>query len=463
MSLHVFMTLFQPTVIGKESKGWYYLTPWEGLCTFCGGAAFFHKGVEGVVVLGEGQVASGGGRQSSVLHNSSVRFELSREEFEVIEDIYKRPLKLRHFDHLIDRSRYFLDFELMASKDKFKMNEYPAPDMASILRTTSHYEGEAPEAGHPRASKEETPQRPEKAKEPQGKEKVVEDPKKKKLVHISSSSGKFRSSMSQGKEVGPSKLLEATSKVVKIEMVRRAEADEAREEAARRQAEVAGEEAAKEKPVRVQGKSPSFLANREEPLAQLWEALIDFQTRTTTSGRKIASLAEELKAARAEVEVSRAEKLEESAKLESALAQIEALKREVHESQCEVASLTKKVEVSNDHQKWYVDDATHAREEAQSAREEAVRDYIANFHNTEEYKSFSTYWRNFAYAEVMERAEELSEFVDEVPQTPADEVVEDEVVEAEEANSDAQAAKVPAAEVPPPSSQAYDSFLFSYA
>ncbi|XP_022899419.1 uncharacterized protein LOC111412733 [Olea europaea var. sylvestris] len=324
-------------------------------------------------------------------------------------------------------------------------------------------------------------------------------------------------------------------------MVRRAEAEEAREEVARKEAAVSEEEAARQRSARVQAKSPSFLTGREEPLApalvealppeiqgatesfyKFWtdrwqlhasscdaidliralvsqsvrtfgltlefrEALTDFQTRTTASERKTAFLAEELKAARAEVEVSRAEKLEELTKLESALAQIEALKREVHKSQCEVASLTKKVEVFNDHQKvtaealekanrelaraqdsykyiegqikWYVDDANHAREEAQNAREEVVKDYIANFHNTEEYQSFSTYWRNFAYAEVMERAEELypnqdlsqlrSEFVDEVPQTPADEVVGDEVAEAEEAMSDAQAVEVLAAEAPP--------------
>lgn len=82
-----------------------------------------------------------------------------------------------------------------------------------------------------------------------------------------------------------------------------------------------------------------------------------------------------------------------------------------------------------------------------------MRDYIANFHNTEEYKSFSTYWRNFAYAEVMEGAEELYpnqdlsqhrlEFVDEVPQTLAGEAVGDEVAKAEEANADAQAAEAP--------------------
>lgn len=114
--------------------------------------------------------------------------------------------------------------------------------------------------------------------------------------------------------------------------------------------------------------------------------------------------------------------------------------------------------------KWYVDDASHAREEAQQAREEAVQEYVANFHNTEEYKSFSTYWRNFAYAEVMERAGELypnldltqlrSEFVDEVPQTPTEEVQGDEAAEVEEINADAQAVEAPSTEAPPPSTQA---------
>ncbi|XP_022876812.1 uncharacterized protein LOC111395018 [Olea europaea var. sylvestris] len=456
--------------------------------------------------------------------DSSTRFELSREEFEVIEDIYKRPPKLHHFDHLIDRSRYFLDFELMPSKDKFKRKEYPVSDMASILKATStvkvrplkpvssgakEVQGRVERLSKDStswASKEGTPQRPEKSKEPRGKEKVPEEPKKRKLVHVSSSSGKFGTSVShEGKEVGQLKLLEAASKAIKIEMVRRVEAEEAREEAARRQAEVVEEEAAKQRPARVQGKSPSFLVKREEPFTPAlvealppeirgatksfykfwtdrWEALTDFQTRTTALERKTGSLAKELKAAKAK-------------------AKIEALKREVHECQCEVASLTKKVKVSNDHQKvtakalekanlalassqeayqflegqikWYVDDTTKAREEDQEAKEEAVKDYIANFHNIEEYKSFSTYWRNFAYAEVMERAEELypnqdlsqlrSEFVDEEPQTPADEAVGDEVAEAEEANSDAQATEVPAAEAHPSSSQAQDIFLFSYS
>ncbi|XP_022868626.1 uncharacterized protein LOC111388175 [Olea europaea var. sylvestris] len=338
-----------------------------------------------------------------------------------------------------------------------------------------------------------------------------------------------------------------------MEMVREVEAEEARVEAARRAAEAAEEEAAKEKPVREKGKSPNFLAGREEELApalvealpeeirsaiesfyKFWterwqlhasscdatdltralvsqsartfrlalecrEALSEFQTRIHSSEGKAASLAEEVKAAKAEAEEAKAQRVEEAAKLESALAQIEALKKEVYESQCEMASLTKKVEVSNEHQKviaealekanlslagardayqflegqakWYMSDASVAREEARTAREEAVKEYIANFHTTEEYKSFSSYWRNFAYAEVLERAEELypnldlaqlrSEFVDEVPQTPAEEVQGDEEVdaeapsaEAEKTTTDAQVAKAPIAEAPPSTSQA---------
>lgn len=43
--------------------------------------------------------------------------------------------------------------------------------------------------------------------------------------------------------------------------------------------------------------------------------------------------------------------VEEVAKLDSALAEIKALKRELHKSQCKVASLTKKVETLSNHQK----------------------------------------------------------------------------------------------------------------
>ncbi|XP_022894769.1 axoneme-associated protein mst101(2)-like [Olea europaea var. sylvestris] len=401
-----------------------------------------------------------------------------------------------------------------------------------------------------RALEEASTQRPEKPKEPRGKEKVSEETKKRKLVHISSSAGKFGTSVShRAEQTGEPKLLAATSKAIKMEMVREVEA----EEAARRAAEAVEEKAAKEKPVREKGKSPNFLAGREDELApalvealleeirsvtesfyKFWterwqlhasscdatdltrapvsqsartfglalkcrEALSEFQTKTHASEGKAASLADEVKAAKAEAEEAKAQRVEEAAKLESALVQIEALKREVYESQCEVASLTKKVEVSNEHQKvtaealeqanlslagardayqflegqakWYMNDASVAREEARTAAEEAVKAYIANFHTTEEYKSFSAYWRNFAYAEVLERAEELypnldlaqlrSEFVDEVPQTPAEEVQGDEAAdaeapsaEAEEATTDAQVAKPPSAEARPPSRQA---------
>ncbi|XP_022868502.1 uncharacterized protein LOC111388070 [Olea europaea var. sylvestris] len=270
------------------------------------------------------------------------------------------------------------------------------------------------------ASEEATTQRPEKPKEPRGKEKVSEETKKRKLVHISSSAGKFGTSVShRAEQTGEPKLFAVASKAIKMEMVREVEAEEARKEAARQAAEAAEEEAAKEKPVREKGK-------------------------THASEGKAASLAEEVKAAKAEAEEARSQKVEEAVKLESALAQIEALKKEVYESQCEVtAEALEKANLSlagardayqflEGQAKWYMNDASVAREEARTAAEEAVKEYIANFHTTEEYKSFSAYWRNFAYAEVLERAEELypnldlaqlrSEFVDEVPQTPAEEV-----------------------------------------
>lgn len=92
----------------------------------------------------------------------STRYQLHETEFDIIEDIYKHPLKLRHFDHPINRSRYFIDFGLMASKDKkrlyfeknyllmsnsnplshcfvdkFKRREYLAPDMATIMKAST--------------------------------------------------------------------------------------------------------------------------------------------------------------------------------------------------------------------------------------------------------------------------------------------------------------------------------------
>ncbi|XP_022850772.1 uncharacterized protein LOC111372622 [Olea europaea var. sylvestris] len=344
----------------------------------------------------------------------------------------------------------------MASRDKFKKKEYPAPNMASILKATSTAKARPLKPG---ALEEATPQRPEKSKEPRGKEKVPEETKKRKLVHISSSAGKFGTSVShRAEQTAEPKLLAAASKAIKMEMVREVEAEEAR-------ADVASWEGGGDGPS-FGGGSPEEIRSATESFYKFWIErwqlyasscdAIDLTralTRAQASEGKAASLAEEVKAAKAEAEEAKAQKVEEAVKLESALAQIEALKKEVYESLCEVASLTKKVEVSSDHQKvtvkalekanpsfagardayqflegqekWYMNDASVAREEARTAREEAVKEYITNFHTTEEYKSFSSYWRNFAYAEVLERAEELypnldlaqlrSEFVDEVP------------------------------------------------
>ncbi|XP_022875753.1 uncharacterized protein LOC111394224 [Olea europaea var. sylvestris] len=430
--------------------------------------------------------------------------------------------------------------ELRERYNKFKKREYPAPDMASILKATSTAKARPLKPGSsgakevrgrvehlskdctPRTLEEASTQRPEKPKEPRGKEKVSEETKKRKLVHISSSAGTFGTSVShRAEQTGESKLLAATSKAIKMEMVREVEAEEAREEAARRAAEAAEEEAAKEKPVREKGKSPNFLAGREDELApalvealpeqirgatesfyKFWterwqlhasscdatdltralvsqsartfglalecrEALSEFQTRTHASEGKAASLAEEVKAAKAAAEEAKVQRVEEAAKLDSALTQIEALKREANLA---LAGARDANQFLEGQAKWYMNDASVAREEARNAAEEAVRAYIANFHTTEEYKSFSAYWRNFAYAEVLERAEELypnldlaqlrSEFVDEVPQTPAEEVQGDEAADAEapnaeagEATTDAQVAEPPSAEVPPSSSQ----------
>ncbi|XP_022866780.1 muscle M-line assembly protein unc-89-like, partial [Olea europaea var. sylvestris] len=269
---------------------------------------------------------------------------------------------------------------------KFKRREYPAPDMASILKATSTVKsrplkpasnGAKEVRGRverlfkdstPRASKEGTPQTQEKPKEPRGKEKVPEEAKRRKLVHVTSSSGKFETSVShEAKSTGEPKLLASASKAIKIEMVREAEA-------ARKAAEVAKEEAAKQKPVREKEKSPSFLAGKEETLAPTLVETLPQEVRSATESfyrcwtnrwqlhasscdatdltrALAASLAEELKAAKSEAEEAKAQKVEELAKLESVLAQIEVLKKEVYESRCEVASLTKKVEVSNEHQK----------------------------------------------------------------------------------------------------------------
>ncbi|XP_022873607.1 axoneme-associated protein mst101(2)-like [Olea europaea var. sylvestris] len=424
-------------------------------------------------------------------------------------------------------------FTRLTVEDKFKKREYPAPDMASILKATSTAKARPLKPGSsgakevrgrverlskdctPRASEEASTQRPEKPKEPRGKEKVSEETKKRKLVHISSSASKFGTSVShRAEQTGELKLLAAASKAIKMEMVREVEAKEAREEAARRVAEATEEEAAKEKPAlpeEIRGATESFYkfsterwqlhasscdatdliralvsqSARTFGLAlECREALSEFQTRTHASEGKAASLAGEVKVAKAEAEEAKAQRVEEAAKLESTLAQIEALKREVYESQCKVASLTKKVEANlalagardanqflEGQAKWYMNDASVAREEARTAAEEAVKAYIANFHTTEEYKSFSTCWRNFAYAEVLERAEELypnldlaqlrSEFVDEVPQTLAEEVQGDEAADAEapnveagETTTDAQVAEPPSAKAPPSSSQA---------
>lgn len=70
-------------------------------------------------------------------------------------------------------------------------------------------------------------------------------------------------------------------------------------------------------------------------------ALANIQTRNKTLVHKLAFVKEKIKKLRAAAEAVKAEKIEDIAKLDSTLVEIEALKREVHKSQCEVANLTK--------------------------------------------------------------------------------------------------------------------------
>lgn len=154
MPLHVFQTLFQPCVLGKdESKGWYYITLQGAHVPFVMGLpssikrwkeSWFRIRRKWQAVEGDKALACTVSTQSyearkcpnpscclSLLSfpkfwltvipcivKSSTKFELHEIDFDVIEDIYKRPLKLHHFDHLIDRSKYFINFGLIASKGK---------------------------------------------------------------------------------------------------------------------------------------------------------------------------------------------------------------------------------------------------------------------------------------------------------------------------------------------------------
>lgn len=94
-----------------------------------------------------------------------------------------------------------------------------------------------------------------------------------------------------------------------------------------------------------------------------------------------------------EVEELKAQRAEKAVRLESALVEFKPLKREIYESQCEVASLKKKVETSKNSQelkdanqfyetelKHYVEEANWANASAQKESEKEMKDYIANFH-----------------------------------------------------------------------------------
>lgn len=193
--------------------------------------------------------------------------------------------------------------------------------------------------------------------------------------------------------------------------------------------------------------------------------LADIQSRNRASRDELEKVKAEL-AEKVEANIElRIQRDVDDSKRDGLLAEIEDLKKEVHESQCEVAALTKKVEISDNHQKVTAEalekanlELTGARDAGQFMEKElrwleaevkryeadvveagdiAVKNYVANFHHTEEYRRFGLYWSKVAYEEVFERLGEVhpqldvselkAEFLEEeVPQTPAE---EGEVVE----------------------------------
>lgn len=148
--LHVFESLFHARVVGKDdSKGWYYITPWGSHAPFVVGLPSSIKGWKEswFWVTGRWQMVEGDAVPAvtvptqyyeaceclkflqfhyfrsdadscSCIADCSTRYELSEAEWAIIEDIYQRSPRLRSFSHLIERSKYFIDFSLMAPKGK---------------------------------------------------------------------------------------------------------------------------------------------------------------------------------------------------------------------------------------------------------------------------------------------------------------------------------------------------------
>lgn len=54
--------------------------------------------------------------------------------------------------------------------------------------------------------------------------------------------------------------------------------------------------------------------------------------------------------------------------------------------------------------KHYLHETKRLKTELPLSREEAVKNYSANFHHMEEYQSFASYWKRFGYTEVVEKA-----------------------------------------------------------
>ncbi|CAI9759182.1 unnamed protein product [Fraxinus pennsylvanica] len=147
---------------------------------------------------------------------------------------------LRSFAHLLDRSCYFLDFGLMAFKDKFAKKEYPTPDMATILMVTATTGTKPLKPSSSRAkqvrtrlhhlnkiqaekgAEKEASKKAEKVVD-KGKGKMEELRKKRKLGHTSGAASNFRTTTAHAEkgETQQLKLLQSSIKAGMVEQSRR--------------------------------------------------------------------------------------------------------------------------------------------------------------------------------------------------------------------------------------------------
>lgn len=183
--------------------------------------------------------------------------------------------------------------------DKFKKREYPSRDMASILKATAIVGDRAqkPSSGSAKevnskvehlsngqidkGFEEEASHTSAGGKKDKRNGKVFEDPhKRRKLTHSSNSStAKFRTAMSHSNKADPllPKLMNSAMKAVKVEMVRKAE----QEEAVKEVVEVS-KTPKKAPPARTVGNVGRFLRGQDEVIALTVLEMLSTEVQSAT-------------------------------------------------------------------------------------------------------------------------------------------------------------------------------------